>query len=176
MILLRTVPPLGQAGVKRLHPTWRRIRRHKQRREPLALLNKQDFSLSFDFTALPFLKSRRLHDPGLSFKPMFAWGICNPHLIATERSGTCAFPVATATSQSLHLEPQLPVGFLTRKKLHREMLATARKSWNRSGCSSRFLAVPLSSPTVPNTLCGKSLAHVRALHAPSFFHVARQPQ
>jgi hypothetical protein len=95
MILLLSVSLLGQAGVKRLHPTLRRIRRHEQRSGLFALINRQDLSFCFAFTVLPFLTS-----PGLTSKQMSTRGILNPRPRATTRSVRCALRVRHCFSRN----------------------------------------------------------------------------
>jgi hypothetical protein len=176
MILLLFVSTLGQAGVKRLHPTMRRIRRHKQCLRSFAPLNKIDFNLCFAFTALPFLKSRRLHNSGLKSKPMYNRGKLHSHLLAASQSGTCPFSLPQAVPQSVCSEPQSPgVIFLKEKqaseapKVHRELSA-------RSGRYSTCFIVTLGKAPIAQALGKKPLALVCVFDEPCFFRVARQPQ
>ena len=97
-----TVPPLGQAGGKRLHFTLHltlcRIRRRKQRIDVQANLNKQDRNTPLDFTALHSLKSARALTLGLTLKPMFPRTIFSPYRLAARQRGGFACSVTGRSS------------------------------------------------------------------------------
>jgi hypothetical protein len=176
MILLLSVSPLGQAGVNRLHPTLRRIRRHKQRLGSFAPLNKQVISLCFAFIALPFSERRRLRNPGLKSEPMYNWGKLTSHLLAAAQSGGCAFSSATAVSQVRRAETQSPrASFLNDKPTYEKRLGN--REWRtRSGRNSICFIVSLGTGPVPEALDRRPIALIYAFHETCFSRVARQPQ
>lgn len=95
-MLLLSVSPLGQAGVKRLHPNLRRIRRHEVCSGAFASLNRNDYDPYSVFLSPAFLKRRQLRNPGLPSEPMHLREKFNSHRLAASRGGMCA--VSTAVS------------------------------------------------------------------------------
>jgi hypothetical protein len=176
MILLLSVSPLGQAGVKRLHPRFGRIRRQKTRSGSFAPLNKQDLSLSIAFTAFPHLKSGQPRLTGLKFKPMYNRGKLHPNLLAASQGGTCTFSVETKFPQSLCPELQSRCVVFVKDKQTSEMPEGDRVPWARSGRSFGFSAVSLRTVPAAVFLRKRLLAKIRTLNDPCFSLVARQPQ
>jgi|ERR1700721_384167 hypothetical protein len=107
MILLLTVPYLGQAGVKRLQISRRRTRWEKQLPESRSVLNRRDISRYVDITryvdrAAPYsLKSSHFHIPGLTSKPMFTRTSVSSHSHAAGQSCRRLLPVAQSNSARL---------------------------------------------------------------------------
>jgi hypothetical protein len=94
MILLLTVPYLGQAGVKRLQISRRRTRREKQLTELSAVLNRRDINRCLDIAALYSLKSTQFQNPDLTPKPMFTRTGFSSLPLAAGHSCKVDFPVA----------------------------------------------------------------------------------
>jgi hypothetical protein len=174
MIHLPFVSPMGQAGVKRLHPTRRRIRLHKQRSGLCTLLNKTD--LTFDFTAIPFSKCRRLHIPGLKIQRMYNRGKLHLHLLAASQSGTCTFSVAQAFPQSFCSESPTPRAHFPKEKQADEASPRNRALQTRTKRNSLHFAVSLGTAPVTPALRKKLLTLASVFHEPCFSRVARQPQ
>jgi hypothetical protein len=100
MILLLTVPYLGQAGVKRLQISRRRTRREKQLKEILSVLNRRDINRGLDIAAPYSLKSTHFDNPGLTPKPMFTRINVTSLQIAAGRSCKGAFPAVPSNPAS----------------------------------------------------------------------------
>src|SRR5580698_2109831 len=98
MILLLTVPYLGQAGVKRLRISRRRTRWEKQLPETPSALNRRDINRYVDIAASYSLKSAHFYIPGLASKPMFTRTSVSSHSPATGQSRGCSLPVAQSNS------------------------------------------------------------------------------
>ena len=101
MILLLSVPYLGQAGVKRLQISQRRIRWEKQLIETPSVLNRRDINRYVGIAAPYSLKSTHFHIPGLTSKPMFTRTSVSSHSLAARQS--CRGDFATAPSNSAYL-------------------------------------------------------------------------
>src|ERR1039458_1053437 len=121
MILLLFDPRLDEAGVKRLQPTWRRIRRHEQRSGAFASIDKQNRSLGFASTALPLLKSRRLHNTGLKSKRMDNRGKLNSHLRVAPQRDKYVFSEAKAVPQMLSRKQRSRVAFFLKRSEERRV-------------------------------------------------------
>jgi hypothetical protein len=176
MILLLSLPLLGQAGVKRLHPTLRRIRRHDQRSVSFAPLNNQVLCHYFAFTAPPFSIRRRLRNQGRKSEPMYNHGNLSSHPPAALQSGTCTFSLATSVFELPVAEPQSPGTFILKEKPTCEALAGNRELRTRSGRDSVFFCVSLDRAPVAEACRKKPLLVIRVFLEPCFFCVARQPQ
>ena len=171
------VSPMGQAGVKRLHPTLRRIRRHEQRSGPFAPIdNRRYFNHCFAFVALPFLNRRQLHNTGLTIEPMNNWGKLNPHLHASPETVTCIFWEAQAS-------PRL---FCAKRPSHMAIFLKEKQPSAapevRGGLSSRsgryttcFTATSGKAPII-QALRKRPFTIVCVFNEPCFIRVARQPQ
>ena len=101
MILLLTVPYLGQAGVKRLQISRRRIRREKQLREIPSVLNRRDINRYVDIAAPYSLKSAHFYIPGLTSKPMFTRTSVSLHSLNAGQSPRGVLPVEQSNSACL---------------------------------------------------------------------------
>jgi hypothetical protein len=101
MILLLSVPFLGQAGVKRLQISQRRTRWEKQLPDSLSVLNRRDINRYLDIAAPYSLKSAHFHIPGLTSKPVFTRTIIFSHSLAAGQS--CDGPLPEAQSNSARL-------------------------------------------------------------------------
>ncbi len=101
MILLLTVPYLGQAGVKRLQISRRRIRREKQLPEIPSVLNRRDINRYVDIAAPYSLKSAHFYIPGLTSKPMFTRTSVSSRSLAAGQCPRGPLPVAQSNSACL---------------------------------------------------------------------------
>ncbi len=101
MILLLTVPNLGQAGGKRLQISRHRTRREKQFLNVPSVLNRRDINRCLDIAAPYSLKSSHLHIPGLTSKPMFTRTSVSSHSLAPGQSCRGPLPVAQSNSACL---------------------------------------------------------------------------
>jgi len=176
MILLLSVSPVGQAGVKRLHLTLRRIRRYEPRSGSFALLNRQDLDLSSAFTALPFSKRRQLRNPGLKNKPMYNRGKFHSRLLAASRNGTCTSSLATAVSEFPHVKPQSPGTFFLKEIPVSETPQGHAELFTCFGRNSICFTVSSSPAPAAEALGKRPIAIVCAFPEPCFSRVARQPQ
>jgi len=176
MILLLSVSPLGQTGMKRLHPTWRRIRRHELRSGCFASLNKRDFDLYLVFTAPPFSKRRRLRNPGLKTEPMYPRGEFISHQLAAAQKRKGSLSVATAVSEFPNVEPQSPRTFVLKEKPTSQAPAGFREWRTPSGRNSVYFTAILDAEPVAEAFDKRPIALVCALNEPCFSGVARQPQ
>src|ERR1700735_278206 len=98
MILLLTVPFLGQAGVKRLQISQRQTRWEKELPEILSVLNRKDINRYVDIAALYSLKSAHFQIPGLTSNTMFTRTFISSHSLAAGQS--CNGPLPEAQSNS----------------------------------------------------------------------------
>ena len=176
MILLLSVPRLGQAGVKRLHSTFRRIRLYELRSGYFASLNKKDFSIYFFFTALPFSRRRQLRIPGLKSKPMYNERKLIPQMPAAAQSGAHTFSLATAVSETPPAKPQSPGAFLLNEMPTPEAPAWNQELRTRFGRNSMGFARSLGTAPVAEVPRAKPLPTVLAPDEPCLICVARQPQ
>jgi hypothetical protein len=96
MILLLTVPFLGQAGVKRLQISQRQTRWEKRLPEILLVPNRKDINRYVDIAALYSLKSAHFQIPSLTSKPVFTRTIISSHSLAAGQS--CDGPLPEAQS------------------------------------------------------------------------------
>src|ERR1700722_10847243 len=146
MILLLSVPYLGQAGVKRLQISRRRIRWEKQLPETPSVLNRRDIDRYVDSAASYSLKSAHFYIPGLTSKPMFTRINVSSHSLAAGQGRRGILPVEQSNSSSLTV------------------------SFNsKSGASESD-----NSGLVPKTLWKNSLAGVLAPIGPCFSRVSFQ--
>jgi hypothetical protein len=102
MILLLTVPFLGQAGVKRLQISQRRTRWEKQLPEILSVPNRRDINRYVDIAAPYSLKSTYFHIPGLTSNPMFTRTSVSSHSLAHQLAAgqSCRFAFSVTPSNS----------------------------------------------------------------------------
>ena len=148
MILLLTVPTMGQAGVKRLQISRRRTRWEKQLPEILTVLNRRDINRYVGIAAPYSLKSTHFHIPGLTSKPMFTRTSVSPHSLTAGQSRRGVLPVEQSNSACLTV------------------------SFNsRSGATESD-----NSGSVPKTFWKNSLAGVLAPIDPCFSRVLYQPR
>jgi hypothetical protein len=176
MILLLSKPPLDEAGVKRLHPTWRRIRRHELRSGAFARINREEPSLCFASTALPFLQCRRRHKTGLKAKPMYNRGKLNAHMFAAPQRDARTFSIAQLVPQSLCAEQQSRLTFFLKEEPALEMPEERDELLTCSGRNSICFTVPWGAAPITEARRQKPPTLIRAFFEPCFFHVARQPQ
>ena len=155
MIHLLSVPRLGQAGVKRLHPTLSRIRLRKYCLGSCALLNRSEFTLCLVFTAPHFSKSRQLHNRGLKLKPMHHRGKRHLYPLIADQRVKCAFSAPESAPQSLSPD----------RRLFRDI--SERNTERVAVSTSAALAAEFLQKTLVSTL---------ALHELCFSRVARQLQ
>ena len=155
MIHLLSVPRLGQAGVKRLHPTLSRIRLRKYCLGSCALLDRSEFILCLVFTAPPSTTSRRLRNRGLKLKPMHPRGKRHLHPLIAAQRVKCAFSAAESAPQS----------FSPDQRLFRDI----------SERNTERFEVSISGALAPEFL-EKTLVSTRALPEPCLSRVARQLQ
>ncbi len=176
MILLLFVSPMGQAGVKRLHPTLRRIRRHEQRSGPFAAINRRDFNLCFAFTALPFLNSRQLHNTGLTSKPMNTREKFNSHLHASQETDTCIFSEAQAGPQ-LFCAEQTSRAAIFLKEMQPSEVPEVHREWStRPVRYTMCFTTTLGKAPIAQALRKRPFTIVCVFNEPCFIRVARQPQ
>ncbi len=176
MILLLSVSCLGQAGVKRLHSNFRRIRWHELRSGYFASLNKKDISIYFAFTALPFSKRGRPSIPGLKSKSMYNERKLIPLMPAAAQSGMHVFSLATAVPEIPSDKPQSRGAFFLKKMPTREVPAGNLGLRTRFGRNSMCFAASLVAAPVAEAPRTKPLPSVLAPHEPCFIYVALQPQ
>ena len=148
MILLLSVPYLGEAGGKRLQISQRRIRWEKQLTETPSVLNRRDINRNVDIAAQYSLKSAHFYIPGLTSKPMFTRTSVSPHSLAAGQSRRGVLPVEQSNSACLTV------------------------SFNsRSGATESD-----NSGSAPKTFWKNSLAGVLAPIDPCFSRVLYQPR
>jgi hypothetical protein len=99
MILLLTVPHLGQAGVKRLQISRRRTRQDEPLTEIASVPNRRDTNRSLNIAAHFFLKSAHFHNLGLRIEPMFAGATFSSHQLAVGQSPRSIFPADQSNSE-----------------------------------------------------------------------------
>lgn len=176
MIHLLSDPRLDKAGVKRLHPTWRRIRRHTRRTVSFAPLNSEGPSLYLVSAVLPFSKRGRLRIPGLKSERMYNREKFTSLLPAASQSGSRTFSPATAVFKLTHAKPQTPGIFLLKEKQKCGAPAGDRKLRTRPGRNLMCFAVSLGMAPAAEARCKKPLTPIGVPHEFCFFRVARQPQ
>ena len=159
-----------------MHPTLRRIRQRKLRSGSFARLNEKDFSLYLVFTAPPFLKRRRLRNPGLKFEPLHNLGKLNLHLLAAPQRDTCIFSEDKAVPQLGCPEQPSSAAFFLKEEPAVERPERHGELLTRSGPNSVCFRVTLGKAPVTEARRKKSLTLVPVFFEPCFFRVARQPQ
>lgn len=176
MIFLLSKPPLDEAGVKRLHPTWRRIRRYELRPGAFARINRQDLGLCFASIALSVLQCSRRHKTGLKSKPMYNRGKLNSNLFAAPQRDACTFSVAQLVPQSLCAELQSRLISFLKEEPALEMPEERDALLTRSGRNSMWFTVTLGVAPLTEARRKKPPTLIRAFFEPCSFPVARQPQ
>lgn len=153
MILLLTVPYLGQAGVRRLQISQCRTRREVQLPVILSVLSRREINRCLDIAEPYSLKGAHFHNPGRTSKPVFTRTSFSSHPLAVGQSPRGAFAVAPSNSASFTVS--FTSGF-----------GTSGSGTSGSGTSG----------TVPKTLWKNSLADVLAPIVPGFSRIAYRPR
>jgi hypothetical protein len=159
MISLANLPPLGQAGVNRLHSTLRRIRREVEDAGVSTPPDTNVRSHSVDLLAPQLRKSVPSLIPGLTWNEMFSRNTFLSYSFPDADNRPCVFPAAQGF-QSL----SLPCRFIVTGTCH-----GALRNSVRSGVSIARGADSL-------TQTKKLPAPNRALRETCFTCVACQPQ
>ena len=159
-----------------MHPTLRRIRQHELRSGSFTRLNKRDFSLYLVFTASPFLKRRRLRNPGLKSEPLYNFGKLNLRLLAAPQRDTFIFSEDKAVPQLGCPEQPSSAAFFLKEQPAIERPERHGELLTRSGPNSVCFRVTIGKAPVTEARRKKPLTLVPVFFEPCFFRVARQPQ